>query len=108
MLLIMVGILTIKIDKLLLLMKNLDVRTSNMLKNICMNFGIVILFMGHKLLLLMLRSITILYFQMQKKKHGTGLIAIPRFVNIPLIYTNIRIEIVVVHQEYLKFLNFYL
>src|SRR5437660_9574593 len=107
MLLIMVSILAIRMGKLLWLMRNLDAKISNMLENICVNFGIVILSMGDQLLLLMLMSITILHFQMLKKKHGIGLIAIHRFVNIPLIYTNVKIEIAAIHHELLMSLNFY-
>src|ERR1051325_7246811 len=106
MLLIMVSILAIRMDKLLLLMRNLDAKISNMPENICVNFGIMILSMDDQLLLLMLKSITILYFQMLKKKHGTGLIAIHRFVNIPLTYANVKIEIAVIHHELLMSLNF--
>src|SRR4051812_2192016 len=103
----MVSILAIKMNKLLLLMRNSDAKISNMLKNICVNFEVVILSMDDQLLLLMLRSITILYFQMLKKKHGTELIAIHRFVNISLTYANVKIEIAAIHHEFLMTLNFY-
>src|SRR3954454_10270511 len=88
-------------------MKNLDVKTLNMLENIFVSFGIVILLMDDQLFQLMLKSIMILYFQIFKKQHGNGLIATHKFANTLLIYANVRIEVAVDHHEQLALLNFY-
>src|SRR4051812_41463573 len=93
--------------KLLLLMKNLNIKILSMLVNIFVNFGIVILLMGGQLLLPMLKNIIKLHFQTLKRKHGIGSIVIHRFVNILLIFASVKIEVVVNFHELLIFIDFY-
>src|SRR5436190_3697471 len=107
MLFIMVITLVMQMDKLLLLMKSLGIKILNMLVNIYVSFGIVILLMGGQLLILILKNMIKMHFPTSKRKHGIGLIVIHKFVNTLLIFASAKIEIVVNLHELLISMNFY-